>query len=276
MGLDHEATGWTRREMLNRLIEVGEGYVLLRDGRPRGYAISRLFGRGHVIGPVVTESPTDARALIEAALAPRECFRPGRYLYHLAAWGVARRHRAAASWRRHHHGPWGPDAIDRAGAHVRTRQPVIWLGDTGMLHLEMYGTDIPNAGPGEAVTTVGALATPALLLAKDWLDRNLARLSSRIAAQGVVLRPHMKTAKSIEVARRASPFRAGADRLHLGRGGEGYFARHDFRDMTYAVGLAPHTAARAMRFRKAGVDLKVLLNSPDRRRCWVRLAAPLL
>ena len=55
---------------LNRLIEVGDGYVLLRDGIPRGYAISRLFGRGHVIGPVVAESPTDARALIEAALAP--------------------------------------------------------------------------------------------------------------------------------------------------------------------------------------------------------------
>jgi GNAT superfamily N-acetyltransferase len=70
VGLDHEATGWTRSEMLRRLIEVGDGYVLLRDGIPRGYAISRLFGRGHVIGPVVAESPTDARALIEAALAP--------------------------------------------------------------------------------------------------------------------------------------------------------------------------------------------------------------
>ncbi|MET3845401.1 GNAT family N-acetyltransferase [Bradyrhizobium sp. OAE829] len=70
VGLDHEATGWTRREMLNRLIEVGDGYVLLRDGIPRGYAISRLFGRGHVVGPVVAESPSDARALIEAALAP--------------------------------------------------------------------------------------------------------------------------------------------------------------------------------------------------------------
>ncbi|WP_314955697.1 GNAT family N-acetyltransferase [Bradyrhizobium cosmicum] len=70
VGLDHEATGWLRREMLNRLIELGDGYVLLRDGVPRGYSISRLFGRGHVIGPVVAESPTDARALIEAALAP--------------------------------------------------------------------------------------------------------------------------------------------------------------------------------------------------------------
>ena len=68
--LDLQATGWARRQMLDRLIELGDGYVLARDGEPRGYAISRLFGRGHVIGPVVAESPTDARALIEAALAP--------------------------------------------------------------------------------------------------------------------------------------------------------------------------------------------------------------
>jgi len=42
---------------------------LLRDGEPRGYAISRRFGRGHLIGPVVANSAADARALIEAALA---------------------------------------------------------------------------------------------------------------------------------------------------------------------------------------------------------------
>jgi predicted GNAT family N-acyltransferase len=67
--LDQQATGWARRPMLDRLIQVGDGDVLVRDGEPRGYAISRLFGRGHVIGPVVAESLADARALIEAALA---------------------------------------------------------------------------------------------------------------------------------------------------------------------------------------------------------------
>lgn len=69
MRLDGEATGVERRRMLDRLVRSGAGYVLQRDGIPRGYAICRLFGRGHVIGPVVAESPTDARALIEAALA---------------------------------------------------------------------------------------------------------------------------------------------------------------------------------------------------------------
>ncbi|WBL81567.1 GNAT family N-acetyltransferase [Bradyrhizobium xenonodulans] len=67
--LDRTATGLERRQLLNRLFDSGDGYVLLRDGMLRGYAISRLFGRGHVIGPVVAESPTDARALIEFAIA---------------------------------------------------------------------------------------------------------------------------------------------------------------------------------------------------------------
>jgi ribosomal protein S18 acetylase RimI-like enzyme len=67
--LDRQATGWARRSLLDRLVQSGDGYVLLRDGTPRGYAISRRFGRGHVIGPVVAESRTDARALIEAVLA---------------------------------------------------------------------------------------------------------------------------------------------------------------------------------------------------------------
>jgi GNAT superfamily N-acetyltransferase len=67
--LDREATGLDRRRMLDKLLQSGDGYVLERDGMARGYAISRLFGRGHVIGPVIAESPTDARVLIEAALA---------------------------------------------------------------------------------------------------------------------------------------------------------------------------------------------------------------
>lgn len=68
--LDREATGWTRPQTLHRLAQLAQGHVLLHDGKPRGYAFCRLFGRGHVIGPVVAESRDDAGALIQAALAP--------------------------------------------------------------------------------------------------------------------------------------------------------------------------------------------------------------
>jgi D-serine deaminase-like pyridoxal phosphate-dependent protein len=123
----------------------------------------------------------------------------------------------------------------------------------------MRETDIQS---GETAERVGALATPALLLDRDRLDRNLARLSSRIAARGVVLRPHMKTGKSIDVARCAH--RSGPGPITVSTLAEAeYFAQHGFRDMTYAVGLAPHTAERALSLRKAGIDLKVLLDSPE-------------
>lgn len=124
---------------------------------------------------------------------------------------------------------------------------------------EMRAADVQN---GETAATIGALATPALLLDRGRLDRNLARLSSRMAVRGVVVRPHMKTAKSVDVARCAYPSGPGSITVSTLAEAE-YFARHGFRDMTYAVGLAPHTAARAMRLRKAGVDLKVLLDSPE-------------
>jgi ribosomal protein S18 acetylase RimI-like enzyme len=70
--LDREATGFERRTLLRRLLEVGEADVVLREGVPAGYAIARLFGRGHVVGPVVADSAAEARLLIEAALSRLE------------------------------------------------------------------------------------------------------------------------------------------------------------------------------------------------------------
>lgn len=107
---------------------------------------------------------------------------------------------------------------------------------------------------------LAALPTPALVLDTERLDRNLERLSGRMARLGVTLRPHMKTAKSIDVARRAFP--GGTGPITVSTLAEAdYFAEHGFTDMTYAVGVAPHTAERAMRLRKSGVDIKLLLDT---------------
>lgn len=70
--LDRAAAGLDRGAMLRRLIEAGEAFVLLRNGAPAGYVVSRLFGRGHVVGPVVADTPGEARLLIEAALSRLE------------------------------------------------------------------------------------------------------------------------------------------------------------------------------------------------------------
>jgi len=47
-----------------------------------------------------------------------------------------------------------------------------------------------------------ALNTPVLVLDIDALDRNIAAMASLVAAHGIVLRPHAKTHKSADIARR--------------------------------------------------------------------------
>jgi D-serine deaminase-like pyridoxal phosphate-dependent protein len=47
-----------------------------------------------------------------------------------------------------------------------------------------------------------ALNTPVLVLDLDALDRNIAAMAARVAGRGVALRPHAKSHKSVDIARR--------------------------------------------------------------------------
>jgi 3-hydroxy-D-aspartate aldolase len=48
----------------------------------------------------------------------------------------------------------------------------------------------------------GRLNTPALVVDRDALDRNIARMADHARTRGVALRPHAKTHKSVDIARR--------------------------------------------------------------------------
>jgi D-serine deaminase-like pyridoxal phosphate-dependent protein len=61
------------------------------------------------------------------------------------------------------------------------------------------------------VMSLDRLSTPALVLERGTLDRNIERLTARLQRLGVTLRPHLKTAKSRDVARRRVPPRLRAD-----------------------------------------------------------------
>jgi D-serine deaminase-like pyridoxal phosphate-dependent protein len=107
------------------------------------------------------------------------------------------------------------------------------------------------------------LVTPSLLLDRNRLDRNIARLADHARHLGVVLRPHMKTAKSIDVARRVFPDGPGPITVSTIAEAE-YFAGHGYRDMTYAVGLSPASALRAMEIcKRTGAELKLLLDTVE-------------
>ncbi|MBZ9921904.1 GNAT family N-acetyltransferase [Mesorhizobium sp. BR1-1-7] len=66
---DERAMGMPRSSLVAALADAGKVVVIERDGRIAGYAISRRFGRGYVIGPCAAESDQDARLLILAQLS---------------------------------------------------------------------------------------------------------------------------------------------------------------------------------------------------------------
>jgi D-serine deaminase-like pyridoxal phosphate-dependent protein len=70
-------------------------------------------------------------------------------------------------------------------------------------------TMIDQTANNAPVATLGELDTPCLILDADRMDRNIARLRGRLDGFDVSLRPHLKTAKSIEVARRVMTSPAG-------------------------------------------------------------------
>jgi D-serine deaminase-like pyridoxal phosphate-dependent protein len=104
------------------------------------------------------------------------------------------------------------------------------------------------------------LETPCLLLDEMRLRRNIRRLRERLAHLGVAFRPHLKSAKSIEVARLAMTSPGGPATVSTLREAD-YFAENGVTDMIYGVGIAPAKLPRVSALRGRGVDLAVILDS---------------
>ena len=106
------------------------------------------------------------------------------------------------------------------------------------------------------------LPTPCLVLDRGILARNLERMSSRMCEHGVSLRPHLKTAKSADVARMATAGEAGGITVSTIAEAE-YFAKHGFRDITIAVGTTPEKLDRLARLFSSDMRLNVLTDDAE-------------
>ncbi|MEJ2492437.1 MAG: DSD1 family PLP-dependent enzyme [Desulfuromonadales bacterium] len=104
------------------------------------------------------------------------------------------------------------------------------------------------------------LTTPSLILDEDKMMRNIARLESHVSQRGVLLRPHLKTAKCIEIAKRQLKNNNGSATVSTLKEAE-VFARAGVKDIIYAVGISPGKLARVLEIRARGCDLSVLLDS---------------
>ncbi|WP_157218557.1 DSD1 family PLP-dependent enzyme [Flavisphingomonas formosensis] len=123
----------------------------------------------------------------------------------------------------------------------------------------------------DAAPSLDTVETPALVLDVAKLDRNVARLRAHLDALGVAFRPHVKSAKSIDVAWRL--FAKGVGPITVSTLAEAdYFAAAGFTDITYAVGLSPDKIHRTRELVARGIDLSVLIDSLDQARALVEAA----
>jgi D-serine deaminase-like pyridoxal phosphate-dependent protein len=102
--------------------------------------------------------------------------------------------------------------------------------------------------------------TPALLLDRRRMERNIARMRERMREHGVALRPHVKTNKSIDVTRRMLEGSHGRITVSTLREAD-YFADHGVTDILYAVGITPNKLAHVFDLRGRGVRVTTILDS---------------
>ena len=106
------------------------------------------------------------------------------------------------------------------------------------------------------------LPTPALLVDRRRLARNLEGMARRAREAGIALRPHLKTAKCATIASLATEGFDG--RITVSTPMEAaYFADHGHRDITYAVVVTPDKVARLGAIqRKTGARATLLTDDP--------------
>jgi len=112
------------------------------------------------------------------------------------------------------------------------------------------------------MTRLPDLDTPAALVDAARMQRNIARMQARMDALGVRFRPHVKTSKCLPVVR--AQLAAGARGITVSTLKEAaQFLEAGIADTLYAVGMAPGRLPRALALRRAGCDLKLVVDNVE-------------
>lgn len=116
--------------------------------------------------------------------------------------------------------------------------------------------------PSPAARTLAGPDTPFAVVDVDRTRRNIARLRARADRLGVALRPHVKTAKSLDAAALLHDGAPGPVTVSTLAEAEA-FADAGYHDITYAVGIEPRKLPRVIALLRRGVTLRVLLDSTE-------------
>lgn len=110
--------------------------------------------------------------------------------------------------------------------------------------------------------TLSDIETPALVVDKGVMERNIKRMADKFAKHGVPLRPHVKTTKCASIAK-----------ILLNHGAKGvtvaclkeaeHFLEHGIDDLLYAVCLTPNKLPRVKSLMAKGANLSVLMDQTE-------------
>ena len=106
------------------------------------------------------------------------------------------------------------------------------------------------------------LQTPALLLDKEKLKHNLKVMKDHVNSLGVKFRPHLKTAKSLDIAQLALKDSSQGITVSTLNEAE-YFAQNGYTDILYAVCITPDKFSRAAALLGNGIQLKVIVDTQE-------------
>jgi D-serine deaminase-like pyridoxal phosphate-dependent protein len=104
------------------------------------------------------------------------------------------------------------------------------------------------------------VTTPAFLVDRTIVEQNCVRMRDKALASGVAFRPHVKTHKTIEIGRMQHGGATGPITVSTMAEAE-FFAEAGFRDITYAVPIAPEKLARAAALAIRIERLNILIDS---------------
>ena len=119
--------------------------------------------------------------------------------------------------------------------------------------------------------TLTNAATPALVLDRGRVERNAQRMVSHARRCGTRLRPHLKTLKSIDVAKMAIDPRHGGIAVATVNEAR-YFAAHGISDIQLAVCLAPTKIEQAAQLQGVASGFSFFLDSIEAARAAADLA----
>ena len=111
------------------------------------------------------------------------------------------------------------------------------------------------------MTSFTTLETPALLLDKGILSRNIKNMAQRLSAFGVQLRPHLKTCKSLDVAERIVPPGPAAPITVSTLAEAEYFLNGGYTDILYAVSIVPSKLQHVAALQDKGAKITLILDT---------------